>query len=210
MIAPRARASAIGADAYLRCMMEDAEWAGHPVEWPTIDRIIEAASSSSQCCYESANRNIVFVNEQETKPMSHPLQYEIENAQDMIRRIEESAETLAAAIAWEKTARQHLADAKQTLAGMEAELVSDAVVMSAAGEGVLAGIAKTSKAFETSLDALKVRSHRNGLAPYVAAVADAQRRYTEASIALESSQTRFSALRHASELQAAILKAGLM
>lgn len=190
-----------GADAYLKAMMKDAEWNGVPVDWSGIDRIID---------FTHKNIESVRCEAPERNPMTHPLQHDISIAQDMIDALTTAAETLADAIASEKYARQAAQEAKNALAAAEAELIADEVVASLAGEGALAGIARTSKAYDAALDALKVRGYRNGLAACAMEATDAQRVAVNASIAFDQATVRFSALRHASELQAAILRAALL
>jgi len=130
---------------------------------------------------------------------------------DALRLIDHLNATSAAyqnAILVEVDLRRAAKDAKDSLARLENGMMADLITMADAGAGPLAGIAKTSKAWQTVLDAAmeKARSEPT-LKPVVQAARKAELAADEARAHLQVNAEAFSAAKHASDLMCAILGA---
>lgn len=131
----------------------------------------------------------------------------IAEAEDLLTSLHDAAKRLQTAIAAERITRSRAQDAKETLAAAEAEIVVEAETLAQAGEGPLAKIAKTSKAYQYALDNMLHQARQTNLNHLYR---DANRAIIEAdnaAIELAQAQAMFSAMKHAAELKAAILKA---
>lgn len=127
---------------------------------------------------------------------------------DLLASLETTAGELAIAIQQDITARRALREAEEMLAGAEAELVAEAAITAkAGGESPLAGLAATSKPYAAAIDAMLVGARRNGLSSLAQRVADLRLVVDDTEATRQTWATRYSALRHAAELRAAMLKA---
>ena len=137
------------------------------------------------------------------------IELHIQDAQGILDQLPAAAARLGAAIEDDIMTKRQLSEANKALASAEAEVVMEAEYASQDKAGPLAGVAKTSKAYGYALDTLLTKERANGSAiGYAAkelrrleAVAD------NAAIEREQATVQFSAVRHAADLMAAILKA---
>ena len=128
----------------------------------------------------------------------------IKEGEDIITALHNAAAELCTAIESDVTIRRMLKEAENDLASLEAEIVTDANIEAQGKEGPLAGIATTSKAYSYALDNL-LSTHRNGSAGRQ--VQDLRIQADNASIAAQQAQVKFSAVKHAADLKAAIIRA---
>lgn|SRR5690606_28911139 len=131
----------------------------------------------------------------------------IQEAEDLLTSLHDAAKRLEAAIAADRITRSRAQDAKETLAAAEAEIVVEAETLAQAGEGPLAKIAKTSKAYTYALDNLLHQARQTNLSHLYRDANRAAIEADNAAIELAQAQAMFSAMKHAAELKAAILKA---
>ena len=133
----------------------------------------------------------------------------IQEADTLLLRLDEASANLCIAIEDETLAKRALKDAESSLSATEAEIVMEAELASITDKtGLLAGIAKTSKAYGYALEYLLSKDRGNGSAiGYISAeVRRLQGAADSALIDRQQAETRFSAIRHAADLMAAILK----
>ncbi len=138
------------------------------------------------------------------------LQSYIQEADSLLNQLAEASNNLCLAIEEDTFARRALKEAESTLAGAEAEVVMDATFAAGADKtGPLAGIAQSSKAYPIALESLLAKERANGSA--VGYLAAETRRLQAAAdgtaIDRQQAETRFSAIRHAADLMAQILRA---
>jgi hypothetical protein len=129
----------------------------------------------------------------------------IEDAEGIRDQLLNQALIVQASIQMVKKARAAAKEAQDALAAAEAEYVTEAIARAESGDGPLAGIARTSKAFGYALDNLLNVARQNGLNYRAEIARAAQMDLMNAEIAYEQDMTKFSALRHAADLQAAMI-----
>lgn len=136
-----------------------------------------------------------------------PYQNTLEEAQDIIRRLDEAAITLSNAIATNDEAQCKLREAEKILAGAESEIIFDEGINP---NGKLKGIATTSKMYAHAIDTLTWRAKQYGGTLYQKAenVREASKAASEAATALAQAQTMYGALKHIADLKGRILAAG--
>lgn len=114
---------------------------------------------------------------------------------------------LAGTLADDSDARRQLKEAEQELNLGEAEVITTAVLQAKLKEGPLAGIATTSDAYKAAVTRLLADAHQGDLSRSHLRVKERQQQADGAKVALEQATTRFSAVRHASNLLASMLQA---
>ncbi|MEZ4865333.1 MAG: hypothetical protein R3C14_28750 [Caldilineaceae bacterium] len=114
---------------------------------------------------------------------------------------------LATALEDDSSARRQLKDAEQALSLVEAELVTTAVIQAKEKQGPLAGLAVTSDAYKMAVALMLAKAHAGSLQSLAQRVQHWQIQADGARVQLEQTQTRFSAIRHASNLVASMLAA---
>lgn len=135
----------------------------------------------------------------------HPFQTTIDEAEELIQRLNEAAHRLSVAIEEEKVSRAIAQDARESLEAAEAEIITENVMFAQAGEGPLAGIAKTSKAYQYAIDNMLAGARAGALAGLYHDKNRYALAYQNAQIELERAQVHFSACKRAADLKAAIL-----
>lgn len=129
------------------------------------------------------------------------------DCQDLLGRLEETASQLAYAIQQDIAARRTLRELEEALSAAEAELVASAAIKAKTGQdSPLAGLAVTSPAYRAALDALLADARRNGLGVLAHQVEDMRRVVDDTEATRRTWEVRFSAIKHAAELRAAMLK----
>ena len=114
---------------------------------------------------------------------------------------------LAGAISDDNEARRQLKDAEQELNLAEAEVITVAVIQAKQKEGPLGGIATTSDAYKAAVTKLLADAHQGDLYHAYNRMKQRQGQADERKVVLEQAVTRFSAIRHASNLLASMLQA---
>lgn len=130
-----------------------------------------------------------------------------ERALDLLSVLEDADRDFADALMSERMARQRFQEAAEMLKGCEADVVLLAANEAAEKRGMLAGIAKTSKEYDFALTALLNRAHANGLGVLWSDVNRLKMDLTGAEVRKEQAAAHLSAVKHASDLLAAILQA---
>lgn len=130
-----------------------------------------------------------------------------QEAQDIIRRLDEAAINLCSAIAANDEAQAKLRDAEKILAGAESEIIFDEGIKP---DGKLKGIATTSKMYAHAIETLTWRAKQYGgtLFEKALAVRDAADEASKAATTLAQAQTMYGALKHIADLKGRILAAG--
>lgn len=129
----------------------------------------------------------------------------IDDGERIINQLMITMENYMLSIERVKRARATAKYCADDLARMESEHVAEMIVQAELGNGPLAGIAKTSKAYQFALDNVLAKARRNGLKHYADLAQDAQLELVDAEISYEQEAARFSALKHAADLQAAMI-----
>ena len=136
-------------------------------------------------------------------------QISITEGEDIITALHTATAELCDAIESDVTIRRMLKEAEVDLSAAESEIITEANIAAQGKEGPLAGIATTSKAYTYALDNLLTFQRNNGHAVGYA-YREAQRlriAADNAAIAKEQAQVKFSAVKHAADLKAAIIRA---
>lgn len=136
---------------------------------------------------------------------ANPLLSSIEASEDLLVSLDNAARRLERAIAAAAIAKAAERDAKETLSAQETEHAVELTVQAEAGEGALAGIAKTSKAWQYTLDKALADARRGELRQAAAIADQASMTAINADIELQSAQTQFRACLAAADLRTAIL-----
>jgi len=141
--------------------------------------------------------------------MQNPLTTTIDAADGLIEQLMFCASRLGAAIEDDIMTKRQLSEANKSLSTVENELIMEAVYNADSKGGPLAGIAKTSSAYKTAIDVILNAERKNGgqAAYHAAEVSRFERAADNAAIERETASAQFSAVRHAADLMAAILKA---
>lgn len=139
----------------------------------------------------------------------HPLATSVREAETLLNELLTAAHSVAAATEAETRAKTAAKTAAETLDAAEAELIVAAEMQAQAGEGPLAGFAKTSKAYNAALAKLINDAHAGELAELHANVHRLAVIADEAIIFADKARALYSGYRHGSELKAAILKASI-
>ncbi|MCL4833253.1 MAG: hypothetical protein KJZ86_12470 [Caldilineaceae bacterium] len=137
------------------------------------------------------------------------LRQSLGEAEDILSQLLTAAQALADADENHTRAKSAANAVAETLAAAEVELIVAAETQAQAGDGPLAGLAKTSKAYTAALAKLINDAHAGELAELHANVRGLSVVAEEATIAADRARTLYSSYRHASDLKAAILKASL-
>ena len=108
-------------------------------------------------------------------------------------------------------ARARAKDAAEALdAAVNEALMTDILLADTAKEGPLAGIAKTSKAYDIALSARRTMLCTADLAHLFADAARLRTDADNARMALDKAQIQFSGIKHACDLKAMILRASVL
>lgn len=126
---------------------------------------------------------------------------------DLLQRLEVTAEELAAAISADISFKRLLSQAEDTLKTREAEYITEAVMQAQQKVGPLAGIATTSPAFKSACETLVAAAHQNGISQHYRQVISLRAQADDAEGRREILGNRFSAIKHAVDLRAAMLNA---
>lgn len=137
------------------------------------------------------------------------IEMQIRDAEGLVNQLSVSAARLGAAIEEDIMTKRQLTEANKALAAAESEIIMEAEYASQDKTGPLAGIAKTSKAYGYALDTLLSQERANGSAVgyHAKEVRRLEVAADNAAIEREQAAVQFSAVRHAADLMAAILKA---
>lgn len=137
------------------------------------------------------------------------IEMHIQDAEGILSQLTTAAARLGAAIEEDLMTKRQLSEANKALSAAESEIVMEAEYASQDKAGPLAGIAKTSKAYGFALDALLTKERANGSSVgfYAREVRRLEAVADNAAIEREQATVQFSAIRHAADLMAAILKA---
>lgn len=131
----------------------------------------------------------------------------LNRAVSLLEVLEEADRDFADALNFERTARQRWQEAAEMLKGREADVVLAAAAEATEKRGPLAGVAKTSKEYDYALTALLNNARVNGLGVLWEDVNRLKIDLAEAEAGRERSAAHLSAVKHASDLMAAILQA---
>lgn len=140
---------------------------------------------------------------------NNPLAKSVAEAETLLAELLTAAKTLAEANESYSRAKTAADAALETLVTAETELVVAAELQAQNGEGPLAGLAKTSKAYNAALAKVVNDARAGELAELHANVQRLAVVADEAAIAAQRATTLYSGYRHASDLKAAILKASI-
>ncbi|MBX3050794.1 MAG: hypothetical protein KF753_04930 [Caldilineaceae bacterium] len=132
-------------------------------------------------------------------------QISITEGEDIITALHTATAELCDAIESDVTIRRMLKEAEADLSAAESEIVAEANIEAQNKEGPLAGIATTSKAYAYALENLLSNYHTTN--SNKVAIRRLQTDADNASIAREQAQVKFSAVKHAADLKAAIIRA---
>lgn len=142
----------------------------------------------------------------EREVYANPLIKSIEEADELLKRLDDACFRLQQAIADERNARARSQDAKEALEAAEAEIAAEWDVLGQGDAGPLANKARTSKAYDLALKAALYQERTNGSLRDLAR--DANRLSVEAmnaSIIHEQCQAQFKGCIAAAELTRAVL-----
>ena len=141
----------------------------------------------------------------------NPLNPTLDEAEQLLVELRQAADRLTNAVELEAVARARAKDAADTLdAAVNDILLTDIRLADTAKEGALAGIAKTSKAYDIALSARRAALCSGQLAHLYADAARLRAESDAARMALDAAQARFSAVKHACDLKAMILRASVI
>lgn len=131
------------------------------------------------------------------------------DCQDISNNLIATGQNLYAAINDDIEAKRHLRDAEEMLSAAESEIIAEATIRASTEKaGALAGIAATSSAFKAACEALiaRQRSSNPQIAQLYAHVIRCRNVADQTTILREGTAVTFSALKHASDLRAAMLR----
>ena len=141
----------------------------------------------------------------------NPLNPTLDEAEQLLEELRRAADRLTDALEMEAVARARAKDAAETLdAAVNDVLLSDILLADTMKEGALAGIAKTSKAYDIAVSARRAALCSGQLAHLYTDAARLRTDADSAGIALARAQTQFSAVKHACDLKAMILRASVL
>lgn len=129
--------------------------------------------------------------------------------QDISNNLIATGQNLYAAINDDIEAKRNLRDAEEMLSNAEAEIIAEATIRAATEKaGPLAGIAATSSAFKSAVEAMIARERHSNpqIAQLLAHVIRCRNVADQTTILREGTAVTFSALRHAADLRAAMLR----
>ncbi len=131
------------------------------------------------------------------------------DALSLLNHLKATSEAYTTAIQMEAGFRREAKNAAETLAKYENAKVAEFVVLADAGEGPLKGVAKTSKVYQTMLDAAMDAARANDatLAGAAKAARKAELVAEEARTQMDQAREAYSAAKHASDLMGFILNA---
>ena len=139
--------------------------------------------------------------------MNDVLQTLFTDSDQLASHLELTAEQLAVYIADDLALKRQLKEAEEHLSQAEAERIAEAVALAKTEKsGPLAHVAQSSSAFRSACDTLVADARQNGLGPLHRRVIELRHEADEAQIAREQVAVRFSAMRHAADLRAAMLR----
>ena len=141
----------------------------------------------------------------------NPLNPTLDEAEQLLVELRQAADRLTDAVELEAVARARAKDAADNLESAVSEiLLTDILLAETAKEGALAGIAKTSKAYDVAMSARRAALCSGQLAHLYADAARLRGEGDSARMALDTAQARFSAVKHACDLKAMILRASVL
>lgn len=131
------------------------------------------------------------------------------DALSLLNHLKATSEAYQTAIQMEAGFRREAKQARETLEQYENAKVAEFVVLADAGEGPLKGVAKTSKVYQTVLDAAMDAARTNDatLAGAYKAARKAELTAEEARTQMDVAREAYSAAKHASDLMGFILNA---
>lgn len=132
----------------------------------------------------------------------------LNDCQDISTNIIATGQNLYAAIRDDIESKRRLRDAEETLSNIEAELIAESTIRASVEKtGPLAGIAATSSAFKAACEAMVAKSRKTGNhAQVYAHVVKLRNECDECTALREGTAVTFSALKHAADLRAAMLR----
>ena len=131
------------------------------------------------------------------------------DCQDISNNIISVGQNLYAAINDDIESKRRLRDAEEMLSAAESEIIAEATIRASTEKsGPLAGIAATSSAFKAACEALIARERHNNpqITQIHAHVVRCRNVADNCTILREGTAVTFSALKHAAELRAAMLR----
>lgn len=142
--------------------------------------------------------------------IQNPLAKTIAESEEIIARLAEASQRLEAAMADEQLFAGRVKGAKQAYEDAEYEHLSEVVVAGAVKEGVLAGIAQSSKSHDIVCNGIRAELRRTKLEYAWQNLEHLRQSYEAAQSERQQAETLFSALRNAAKLKAAILQAAVV
>lgn len=139
--------------------------------------------------------------------MSHIAETYLKDAEQVHRALPVVCERLQEAIYNARTTKTALKEAEDALKEGENALAAELAIQAMSKAGPLAGIATSSKTYQTITDAELARARAGQLSPLDIAVKRAAAEAERAAIELEQAQAQFSAVRHDADLLKAMLEA---
>jgi hypothetical protein len=139
--------------------------------------------------------------------VTNPLAESIREGEDMINLVMSQAARLEDAIRYEGDASRAARLLTDDYDAAETEAMSEVIIMAAAKEGPLAGIAMSSKAFDIALNNQRAQLRRGKLADLWANVEDARMEHERAKTRLAEADAAFKAARVVCDLKSNILRA---
>lgn len=142
--------------------------------------------------------------------IANPLARTIEEGESIIEQLQVICEELENCIAQEQTLASHFKEIKQAYDDAENELLGEAIVSGIAKEGLLAGVAPSTKSHDIVCNSLRSMFRHNQLAPEWQRLEKARNDCETAQSARQQAELRFSALRYAAKLKTGILEASVI
>jgi hypothetical protein len=132
----------------------------------------------------------------------------IDDCQELLTHMPMVVEELTIAISSDITFKRQLREAEEALSQREAEYITEAVMRAKQQkEGPLVDIAVTSPAFKAACEKIVAEARRNGLSDLHRNVLSLRAHADDAQARREQLATRFSAMKHGSDLRTAMLNA---
>lgn len=139
--------------------------------------------------------------------MQHPLMQYLKDAEKTMADLQDVQGRMQLALHDSTVTKTALKDAEDALKEAEATVVAELTMAAMAKQGPLAGVATSSKAYASIVDAELVKARAGNLSRLDIAVKRATAAAEQCSIELAQAQAQFSAVRHMADLQSAMLNA---
>lgn len=140
----------------------------------------------------------------------NPLARTIEEGEEIISRLADASLRLEQAIADEQLLVSRLKEAKQTYEDLENEHVAEVIVAGIAKEGMLAGVAPSSKSHDIVVNGIRAELRRTKLSQAWQNLERVRKGHESALSERQQAETVFSALRNAAKLKTSILQAAVI